>query len=318
MKNYVEVMLKGGRPNKKLESFLNNSGKVLSYNILWEDKSFNGGDKFFVIQYYLMDGCIEVKEINTQNSGQYPFSMLLRKAKLAKQPIMTHCPGMSLRTEEFYGPEDLICGKKIFVYGRECLIYDCDGFTSSWYKENMGIDQTPVKLSKQRATVTYQPLPAYNGLGTPEDSLGSVHALRPTPPKADMKKMFKQDMHTLRFEASLVSTEPDDETRKFVVSFYCGNDTIQIYEMCDKNSGRIGGPFMHRKKQTNPVTGKYYSEKDFLIGNVVFLVGFKFRLVRADEYTEKYMEDNATTFPAASIESIVDKIKKGALKYSSL
>jgi hypothetical protein len=55
-------------------------------------------------------------------------------------------------------------------------------------------------------------------------------------------------MHVLRFDAQLVSTEPDDETRRFIVSFYCGDDTIQIYEICDKNSGRIGGRFMERKK----------------------------------------------------------------------
>ena len=34
MKNYVEVSLKGGRPNKALESFLNNDRKVLSFNIV--------------------------------------------------------------------------------------------------------------------------------------------------------------------------------------------------------------------------------------------------------------------------------------------
>ena len=65
--------------------------------------------------------------------------------------------------------------------------------------------------------------------------------------KINMKKMFKKDMHCLRFKASLISTEPDDETRKFIISFYCGDDTIQIYEICDKNSGRIGGRFMERK-----------------------------------------------------------------------
>jgi len=52
-----------------LESFLNNDRKVLALNILWEDKSFDGGDKYFVLNYYLSDGKIEVKEINTQNSG---------------------------------------------------------------------------------------------------------------------------------------------------------------------------------------------------------------------------------------------------------
>lgn len=125
-------------------------------------------------------------------------------------------------------------------------------------------------------------------------------------------------MHTLRFDSSLISTEPDDESRKFIISFYCGDDTIQVYEICDKNSGRIGGRFMERQKQTNPVSGKYYTEKDFLIGQIVFLAGFKFRLCKCDEYTEKYMEDNAAVFPGASIEALVEKVKKGACKYPSL
>jgi len=59
---------------------------------------------------------------------------------------------------------------------------------------------------------------------------------------------------------------------------------------------------MERKKQTNPTTSRYYSEKDFTIGAQVFLVGFKFMLVKADEYTEKYMEDNSNVFPEASID----------------
>jgi len=173
-------------------------------------------------------------------------------------------------------------------------------------------------LAKARPNVTYQAIPAYNGYGSPEDSLGSVFALKAKPPKVDMKKMFKQDMHVLRFDAALVSTEPDDETRRFIISFYCGDDTIQIYEICDKNSGRIGGRFMERKKQTNPVTQRYYTEKDFVLGATVFLVGFKFMLIKADEYTEKYMEDNSHVFPEASNDVILDKIKKGAAKFPSM
>jgi len=53
-------------------------------------------------------------------------------------------------------------------------------------------------------------------------------------------------MHVLRFEAGLVSNEPDDENRKFIFSFFCGDDTIKIYELCDKKSGRIGEPFMEQ------------------------------------------------------------------------
>ena len=62
---------------------------------------------------------------------------------------------MSLKTEEYYGPSDLMCGNKITIYNRECLIYDCDEFTNNWYRNNMGCEQKPLKLAKARPNVTY-------------------------------------------------------------------------------------------------------------------------------------------------------------------
>ena len=148
--------------------------------------------------------------------------------------------------------------------------------------------------------------------------MASVLNLQPKPPKVNMKKMFKQDMHILRFNAKLVSTEPDDENREFIISFYCGDDTIQVYEICDKNSGRIGGKFMERKNHKNPVSQANYEEKDFCIGRTIFLGGFRFQLVSADEYTEKYMEDNPDMFPEQNINNILAKIKNKAKNYASL
>ena len=244
--------------------------------------------------------------------------MLLKRQKLAKVPLMTHCPGMSLKKEEFYMPEDIACGQKINIYGRECLIYDCDDFTRNWYRARFGMEQISVPLKKARPNIMYQPVPNYNGYGSTEDSLGSVYSLQPKPPRIDMKKMFKQDMHVLRFEAKVISTEPDDESRKFLISFYCGDDSIHVYEVCDKNSGRIGGKFMERKKHRSPVTNDYYTERDFLIGRTIFLGGWKFQLLKADEYTEKYMEDNPDQFPEANVDIVINKIKKGAQAYNTL
>ena len=41
-------------------------------------------------------------------------------------------------------------------------------------------------------------------------------------------------------------------------------------------------------------------------------------IVKADEYIEKYMEDNTQTFPEASIEHIVENMKKAAKGHGSL
>lgn len=68
-KNYIEVLLKGGRPNKNLHSFLANDRNVLAFNIRWNDTSYDGGEKFYVLNYFLSNDTVEVKEINKQNSG---------------------------------------------------------------------------------------------------------------------------------------------------------------------------------------------------------------------------------------------------------
>ena len=300
-KNYIEVKLKGGRPNGGLKSFLDNDRRVLCFKILWNDVSYDGGDKFYTMNYFLSDNSIEVKENNTANSGRTPFPKLLKRQKLPKTPILTHCPGMSLKQEDYYFPADISCGTPIKIYGRDCMVFDCDGFTKAWYQQELGMTQTPVQLPTSAPTVQYQPVPGYNGYGNEKDSMGSVISLQPKAPKCDMKKMFKQDMHILRFNSKLVSTEPDDENREFIISFFCGDDTIQVYEVCDKNSGRIGGKFMHRKAFKNPVSQNNYEEKDFLIGRTIFLGGFRFQLATADEYTEKYMEDNPDMFPEQNI-----------------
>lgn len=54
-KNYIEVMLKGGRPNKNLSSFLENDRRVLSFNVIWDDNSYDGGDKYFILNFFLSD-----------------------------------------------------------------------------------------------------------------------------------------------------------------------------------------------------------------------------------------------------------------------
>ena len=96
--------------------------------------------------------------------------------------------------------------------------------------------------SKQRA-INHE-IPPYNGYGSPEDSLGNVYSLQPKPPKKDMTKLFTNDQYVLRFEARMISESKEDNIRKFIIAFFCGDDTIQIYQNADKNSGIWGGKFL--------------------------------------------------------------------------
>lgn len=317
-KEYFEACLNGGRPNKGLQQYLDNDRKVLSFSILWRDTTYNGGDKYFTLNYYLADSQIEVKEKLEQNSGHDPFPLMLKKSKVPKEPVMTHYPGMSLKEEQYYTEDDLIVGNKIKIFGREVTIIDCDDFTRAWYLERKGINAAQGRPKMAKGHTLYQPIPPHNGFGSEEDSMGSVKNLyqKPIATRLDEQKMFKCDMHILRYQGKLVSTEPDDENREFLLSFFCGDDTIQVYEKCDKNSGRMGGKFLKRQKFKNPATGNYYEETDFLIGKTVYLGGWKFQIQSQDEYTEKYMEDNE--FPDSQIDLIIQKIKTGSTKFNSL
>ena len=135
LKEFTEVGLGGGHPNKGLKQFLENYRKVLSFEITWFDEKYDKEVKRYKLNYYLADGQIEVCEIKVVNSGKGHFPKLLNKRLLPKIPRMVHCPGLETKDEEYYTPKDLILGNYINIYNRRCHIVGCDEFTKKWYKE---------------------------------------------------------------------------------------------------------------------------------------------------------------------------------------
>lgn len=321
-KEYVEVKLKGGHPNKNLKQFLENDRKVLNFNILWFDEKYDKEEKPYIMNYYLADNMVEVREIKINNSGKDNFPYLLRKCKLPKKPKFSYCPGLlNNRIDNnnvYYTPQDLVLGNYINIYNRNCLIYDCDDFTKQWFKHNLNIDMEPIRLKKNPPQQIIHPIPPHNGYGSEEDSLLSVYYLTPVNRIRDMIKMFKQDKHIMRFYSKLISPIASDSERSFIVSVFCRDDSIQIFEMAGKNSGRQSCKFMERQKVKNPFTNKYYSQKDFLKGKNIYINKFTFRLLECDEYTKKYMIDNPEIFKDSSLETVVSRIRGGACNYKNI
>jgi len=132
----------------------------------------------------------------------------------------------------------------------------------------------------------------------------------PKPPRKDVNKMFTCDSYILRYEARLISENKDDNHRKFIVSFFCGDDTIQVYEQAERNSGLWAGKFLERRQHKNLTTtnGNYYTSNDFKLGEIVTLANYKFQLLRADEFTNKYMKENPEIFQEANIDNVLDKL----------
>ncbi len=63
IKEYIEVGLKGGHPNKTLKQFLENDRKVLNFDISWFDDKYDKEEKVYKMNYYLADGKISNKYI---------------------------------------------------------------------------------------------------------------------------------------------------------------------------------------------------------------------------------------------------------------
>lgn len=175
----------------------------------------------------------------------------------------------------------------------------------------------PIKMRKNPPQKVNHPIPPHNGIGSEEDTLLSVYFLRPVARIQDMNKMFKSDKHTLRFFCKLISSVGADEERKFLLSLYVRDDTIMVYELADKNSGRFPSKFMERKKHKNPITKNYYKEKDFAVGNKIYLNSFIFKLLESDEYTKKYMHDNPEVFSDSNMQIIINRIRTTSNRYSS-
>jgi len=58
VREYVEKKLNGGKPNKGLQQFLENDRKVLSFDIVWSDSSYDGGLKFYTLDFFLSDNTV--------------------------------------------------------------------------------------------------------------------------------------------------------------------------------------------------------------------------------------------------------------------
>ena len=93
---------------------------------------------------------------------------------------------------DVYLPHDLKCGETLDVYGRKLFLYDCDPFTRVFYEQWHGFTQPHFEIPDPPERKIEILVPPHNGIGTEEDSLGSVYALWPKPPKKDQVQLMTQ------------------------------------------------------------------------------------------------------------------------------
>lgn len=135
--------------------------------------------------------------------------------------------------------------------------------------------------------------PPYNGFGDELDSLGNCNRLINKGPKKDYFKYIDNDKIILRFLAKFNTIVPEDKDRRFLISFFMADDTIQVYEMNNRNSGIWEGKFLERGKYKNVENeNKIFTISDFQINKSIKINTFSFSIMDADDFTKKWMKNN--------------------------
>lgn len=269
------------------------------------------------MHYYLVDDCIEIREVSKPNNGRDPFPIMLRKQQLSKSQ------------NEKYTPQDLRIGSVISVLGRPFFIRDCDESTRQYYKTKFNLTDlqvAPVEFfnpDNEVHTIVQETAP-YNGFGTIEDSMGSCKNLVLKPPKKDFIKMLENEHKILRFVARMESKHKEDNDRRFVISYRLADDMMTIYEPQQRNAGVMGGKFLERTRVLKPnqfknnlssvrplgstSTLEYYDIVDLYIGAKLEICKHQFVVVDCDEYVLNYMEAKSAQFPLSDKSKILSKI----------
>ncbi|KAL0281144.1 UNVERIFIED_CONTAM: hypothetical protein PYX00_002220 [Menopon gallinae] len=325
---------------------------ILKFYGYWDDRPSTYGylHKMEVL-YFLADDTIEIKEIIPPNSGIDNGPTFLKRGKLPKSfdhllgigdtdsyPLLNVLStgflsgryvvdpiGCGAAKITYYQDKDLAIGTCLNVYGRKIVLTDCDPYTKEYYRVKYGMD-TFNKLDTpdegDRSFVRDFELPPWNGIGTFEDSEMNCRMVLPQAPKKDFYKILVKgrvgyDSHILRFSAKMLSHEPVNDIRNFIISYYLSVDQVSVYERASRNSGFASQLFCSKREIFKPGQEMFVPKKpdiflkdDFWIGNVLKLEGFRFLLTGADDYCFRYMELNCSEFPKSNINLIMDKIRE--------
>ncbi|XP_059212520.1 EF-hand domain-containing protein 1-like [Centropristis striata] len=287
--------------------FLMMDGKVLCFLALWYDADgLIGQTRPVSIHYYLGNDTVEIRLVPEPRKGMDPSYILMRLKKPPKKLKAGSFPSCVLEVsaaevDEYFSPKDFQTGRMVTLLGRRFLLYDCDGFTKEYYEENYpDMEQKPTEIPKKTelSQERKKEVPPYNGYGSLEDSLQNCLSLIPNRPNKDVRKMLENAGKVLNYSARLDSQYPEDEGRRFLLSYFLSDDTIRIFEKRANNSGFIGGKFLEKTRIPKPSSTadspQFYSPADFAIGATVEVFSHRFVLTDADHNALTYLKSNAS------------------------
>jgi Ca2+-binding EF-hand superfamily protein len=301
--------------------FLEFDKQAVTFFALWEDKRAFGEKHQYKVSYYLSTGEVQITETKNSNA-QVTFPLFLKKQRLPRTTLVHDDRSSSCEdgdgSSDYYNENDFNVGEVLKVHGRSFLLYGCDGVTQRWYMQHKGIDQQANTLDVTEPGKKKKELlpPPPTGFGGDEDSLQSWKYLVPKPKKTDFARLKAATGKTLKYQAKMVSRRPTDMGRHFRITWYLDDDTMAVYEPKKRNTGVLGGAMASRGKYKNPSDGEHYKISDLYVGNLIEIAAHLMEITHADEFSLKYMEQEAGTWPMCSLDFVLENLKRMLLTES--
>jgi len=135
-------------------------------------------------------------------------------------------------------------------------------------------------------------------------------AAKPSDPKAMSRAMAARSRVRRRHLDAV------DAARKFVITWYLEDDTVQVFEPPVRNSGALAGKILARCKLRNPDTGDFFRTKDFEVGSVLTINGQRYRLDSTDAYSRKVMEQGSH-FLMSDVRFVLTHLKRKFQDFST-
>ncbi|OQV16057.1 EF-hand domain-containing protein 1 [Hypsibius exemplaris] len=291
----------------QLSRFIRTDGQKLCFEVVMDDSVQKAGDiRRMVLRYYIYDATLELVQIPTKNSGYDPASAVIRRQKIPKNFYNDIVLQIGDKTvPQHYTAGDLRLGETLLLFGRKVTICDCDEYTKKWYRDNMQITEfnkvDSATLLPQRAPLPQPVLPTWsegNRQGGYLDSLQNCLHLDPQPVIADSLQRLYYSQECLRYEAKLVTQEPEEKERRFIINYFVGDSSIKIVEVANPCLNITRSTFLARRQltklnqpnQDNPPV--YFSEQDFTIGSVHLMCGRLFEIINCDEHVINFALKN--------------------------
>ena len=258
--------------------------------------------------YYLSSDQFEVMATKTRNSGRDSMSKLLKKTKIPKAGEADAISSMDNTIlqdgvpVETYRWDDLYIGLQIQAASVIIQLLDADPSTREFYRVRGITLGPPILLPKVESTIL--PGDDLSQSLSEERSVG----LAPIEVKKDGQKLKMYAGVILRYLARIDDPKPEDVERRFIVQAHLEDDTIQIREPAVRNSGFWGGIFLQRGMVLNTGKPGYVLPTDIFLGKTLIIMGFKFRIYEADEFTLKYMENHNYKWSTCNLGMIKDKL----------